>query len=36
WVVEKVDGDSLESLVERADALLYDAKNLGRNRVMPI
>ncbi|WP_061050798.1 GGDEF domain-containing protein [Vibrio mimicus] len=35
-VVEKIDGDSLESLVGRADGLLYEAKNLGRNRVMPL
>ncbi|KNA59943.1 GGDEF domain-containing protein [Vibrio cholerae V51] len=35
-VVEKIEGDSLESLIGRADGLLYEAKNLGRNRVMPL
>ena len=32
-VVEKIPNDTLNSLLERADTLLYKAKNNGRNRV---
>lgn len=35
-VTEFQPGDTVESLVDRTDALLYEAKQLGRNRVMPI
>ncbi|TVP16157.1 GGDEF domain-containing protein [Shewanella sp. KCT] len=28
--------DTFESLIERTDSFLYDAKRLGRNRVMPL
>lgn len=35
-VVENTENDSLESIIGRADGLLYEAKSLGRNRVMPI
>jgi diguanylate cyclase len=34
-VAELQEDDTLESLLERADKLLYDAKRSGRNRVMP-
>ncbi|KJY82791.1 diguanylate cyclase [Vibrio galatheae] len=35
-VAELEQGEKGESLIERADKLLYEAKELGRNRVMPI
>ncbi|WP_238131925.1 GGDEF domain-containing protein [Vibrio cincinnatiensis] len=35
-VVEYQPIESADDLVDRADKLLYEAKNLGRNRVMPL
>ncbi|ROV59648.1 GGDEF domain-containing protein [Vibrio ponticus] len=35
-VTEFQPNDTAESLIERTDQLLYEAKQLGRNRVMPI
>lgn len=35
-VVEFQKGDSLSGFIERADEFLYEAKRLGRNRVLPI
>ena len=35
-VAELIKGEGPESLIERTDALLYEAKHLGRNRVMPV
>lgn len=35
-VAELARGESPESIIERTDALLYEAKHLGRNRVMPV
>ena len=35
-VAELQPGESPEALIERVDKLLYEAKQLGRNRVMPI
>lgn len=32
-VAQYADGDSRESLLERADAAMYNAKQEGRNRV---
>lgn len=35
-VAEFEVGDTPESLVNKADKQLYEAKQLGRNRVMPL
>lgn len=35
-VAEYELADTIDTLIDRADRMLYDAKNLGRNRVMPI
>ncbi len=35
-VAEFEVGDTVDSLVNKADKQLYEAKQLGRNRVMPI
>ncbi len=35
-VAQKESGESPQNFIERADSFLYDAKRLGRNRVMPI
>lgn len=35
-VVEYQAGESLTSFIARADAFLYEAKRLGRNRVLPL
>ena len=35
-VAEYQKGDDESELIERADKLLYEAKRLGRNRVMPL
>lgn len=35
-VTEFESNDTVDSIIERADKLLYEAKQLGRNRVMPI
>lgn len=35
-VAQKTENESMSEFMERADAMLYKAKNLGRNRVMPL
>ncbi len=35
-VAQKMNNEHLNALIGRADAMLYKAKSLGRNRVMPI
>lgn len=35
-VAQLTDKEASQSLIERADKLLYEAKRLGRNRVMPM
>jgi len=35
-VAQLTDNEASQSLIERADKLLYEAKRLGRNRVMPM
>lgn len=35
-VAQRDDIDTAQTLLDRTDRMLYDAKNLGRNRVMPI
>ena len=35
-VAEFASGDSLSSLIARADDYLFEAKRLGRNRVLPL
>ena len=35
-VAEYQKGDDESELIERVDKLLYEAKRLGRNRVMPL
>ncbi|MDA0150590.1 GGDEF domain-containing protein [Vibrio sp. LaRot3] len=35
-VTERLENEHFEAVIERADKLLYEAKQLGRNRVMPL
>ncbi|MHA2939643.1 diguanylate cyclase [Vibrio sp. RC27] len=35
-VAQVQSDDSIDSFIERADSLMYEAKKLGRNRVMPM
>jgi diguanylate cyclase len=35
-VTDYISGESADKFIERTDALLYEAKKLGRNRVMPL
>jgi diguanylate cyclase len=34
-VTQHVPGETVQHLLQRADSLLYEAKNTGRNRTLP-
>jgi len=34
-VTQHVPGETVQHLLQRADSLLYEAKNAGRNRTLP-